>query len=83
MDRKCGHAVAHILAIEYRCLAQVVVFRPHAIKDYFFVISHNLYLDNGPMDTNAAFLFTAITSPVIGALRVIILLDTLIDVGSS
>ena len=39
VDQKCGHAVAHILAIEYiticRCLAQVVVFCPHAIKITF------------------------------------------------
>ncbi|KAK7860738.1 hypothetical protein CFP56_033219 [Quercus suber] len=27
VDQKCGHAVAYILAIEYRCLAQVFVFR--------------------------------------------------------
>ena len=65
VDQKCGHAVGHVLAIEYRCLAQVVVFRPHAIKITFFVISNSLYLDNGPMDTNTAFLFSAIMKETI------------------
>ena len=38
---------------------------PACYKDYFFVISHNLYLDNGPMDTNTAFLFSAIMKETI------------------
>ena len=38
---------------------------PAYYKDYFFVISNSHYLDNGPMDTNTAFLFSAIMKETI------------------
>ena len=38
---------------------------PACYKDFFFVISNNLYLDNGPMYTNTAFLFPAIMKETI------------------